>query len=291
MFFKRYKVLFQNEEVLIEIRKNSFPKKFEVELFEYIEFWIRDSNNKKQKAPFILGEILKELKKLRIDIIKIKHSTQYAEAHITKEIPTISFTNLFLEKFENEELHWREIQDVFTHEVTHLYHNLKNPEIFNRLNTTKLSEHKTSDLILNPKKIELYKLRFNINGFFTMLITEGIANYTGKPTYNWVGNYGTLKQATINLSSFFNSSSDYNFKNFSNKIVYDLGEHISHTIMEGAGIDFDEIIKMNLKQLLEVYEEVINKRFHETPLITYSSNKGIIDYKNALSLWHKERKK
>ena len=48
---------------------------------------------------------------------------------------------------------------------------------------------------------------------------------------------------------------------------------------------------MPFKKILELYEEIMINEVKLQPLITYSSGKGVLDYKRTIKEWHELRKK
>jgi hypothetical protein len=219
------------------------------------------------------------------------------------------------------------LKNCIVHEMIHLWHNIKSRYssigLVESRFSSKLSPKKyVLDLGNNSSLRDIIRnfreLLFRILGD---IVREGLA-MIGSELFSdnqkicftesvWREKYGgaanTVSKLNKKLEQCFNAIEAYLANNPSNdaksnmKILqeinsvlhekiwvrYLIGEHIIHTILYfNKDMDMEQVINMDYTQIIREYEKcMIEKR--QTPVISYSSGKGLFDYASTLAKLNK----
>jgi len=216
-----------------------------------------------------------------------------------------------------------EFKQSLSHELTHLWH--MNISQYSKLITidkrlAKLPITKTKNL-----KNLLYNMRQIFFEVVSQIVTEGIGEFGGKLYTNQISftvidmnklylnatkcaneliellktwNNSLLEYLTIEEISLKNSKMDklyetyfkaYDILNTVNKGfgVYDLGLHIIYTILYvDKELDLEQIAKMDYVAIIRKYESCMSN-LNLTPVLSYTSRKGMIDYASLIESLNK----
>ena len=280
MFFqKKFITIFENENFKVEI-ENKFNEI--ADIIRVLNVFIRDELEKEDSEVILM---LTFLKKIQILISDHPHIMLNDLGKIYL-LPSLSIDFI----------------DTFKHELVHTYEaSLSQFEQFYKKKYLRF--HREGFFSRFFKKE--YLQRKNILFFFKIMISEGFANYLERSDRFHKINQNhhllyaeavspvlSLKKSILDIK---NLNSDYSFlygsKN-SNHAAYLIGEHIIDTILHSkTKISFLDLIEKQEEEILKLYEEVMINELKLQPLITYSSGKGILDYKQTIREWHELRKK
>jgi len=270
MFFKKkYLIIFENNFFQIEIENISIFK----ELGDIIKNYILQELNNKNSDLIVMLNFLK--------IIKISQEGFVSSPHIMIESNenkiNLPISIYFLRKEEKNQ-----IQETFKHEITHLYQR-------NKTYLIKYFYTKRKQIISKKNIFKLNRIseRVDIHDFFYLTIIEGFARYIegNNLNYNYKNEYNNLKKKLSEIKSEIIYLKKFSYDTLDigeNSLYYDLGKNVIYTIITNTNIPFLELVEMKFKKILELYENIMFKKLNLQPLITYSSEKGILDYRKII---------
>lgn len=280
MFFRKKLItIYENENFKVEIEKKI------KNVFDIVGILNQFIKGELKKESSDLIQMLIFLEKIEICLSDKEHI-----AHISSsDIDNIIYLN-------NLEV-ISDIIMIFKHELVHLFHKKKSymvTYIQNKL--TSLSKYNLAQKMF-PSLLE----RGYILHYFYNIILEGFPKYIEekeKLSVIYLENYEGVKKEVIFLNyGIFASINNRELLNCislnKTAITSNIGLQVIFTILHKSKnkIYFFELIEMSFKKILELYEDVMVNEVKLQPLITYSSEKGIIDYKRTIREWHELRKK
>lgn len=302
MFFqKKFITIFENENFKVEIEDKDiiYKEGYIIVLNQYIKEEIKNPQSK--IVPMLV--FLKTIKILW---------TNNEESYFTPKNPLSLYFSAkqIISLLITEENFRRDcIIKAFVHELTHCYDYSK-AFFYDYIRRKDKSLFKKGLFSFSFKTMLQYLSRSSILVFYQNIRLEGFSHYMesyyqygelGGSDFKYNMEYGRLvnilDQKLNELNNVKNELEYLNYfssnfeKNEEAKRV--LGEHLIYTILHKSKnkISFFDLIEMPFKKIIELYEEIMINEVKLQPLITYSSGKGVLDYKRTIKEWHELRKK
>ncbi len=187
------------------------------------------------------------------------------------------------------------IQQALVHEITHLYHDKKTQYLVNFDTKVKKLKKKLQPTLFNriiPIFSSNYK-REDLYFFINTLFIEGLSTYIQYINKD-VDIFELQDRSKDIINQIFENYSNYNEvrkieKDKTDKYI--VGFLMTKIILQDEilNISFKELVEVGFRQFIELYERAAHNQNLEI-LISYSSNKGILDYQDLIRQWKEEKR-